>query len=97
MLILRFFFRGFTCFCLLMLLPKLLIFARFRAHLRVPLQHGQDDGKHTADEQQRRQKGKRGKRAFSLLFIVFHIHSPIQNKDSLFQAVPRLFAFLLFL
>ena len=55
-----------------------------------------DDGEHTADEQQRRQKGERGKRASPLLFIVFHIHSPIQNKDSLFQAVPRLFDFLLF-
>ena len=55
-----------------------------------------DDGEHTADEQQHRQKGKRGKRASPLLFIVFHIHSPIQNKDSLFQAVPQLFAFLLF-
>ena len=95
-LILRFFFRGFTCFCLLFLLPKLLVFACFRAHLRVPLQHGQDDGEHTADEQQRRQKGKRGKGIFSSPFISFHTHSLIQNKGSLFQAVPRLFDFLLF-
>ena len=59
MLIQRFFFHHFTCFRLPVLLPKLVIFARFRAHLCVPLQHGQDDSEHPSDEQQRRQKGKR--------------------------------------
>ena len=59
MLIQRFFFHHFTRFRLPVLLSKLLIFTCFRAHLRVPLQHGQDDSEHPSDEQQRRQKGKR--------------------------------------
>ena len=58
-LIQRFFFHGFARFRLPVLLSKLLIFTCFRAHLRVPLQHGQDDSEHPSDEQQRRQKGKR--------------------------------------
>ena len=96
MLIQRFFFHGFARFRLPVLLPKLVIFARFRAHLRIPLQHRQDSSEHTPDKQQRRQKGERGKWTFSSPFISFHTHSLIQNKGSLFQAVPRLFDFLLF-
>ena len=75
----------FTRFRLPILLPELIVFARFRAHLGVPFQHGQDDGEHTADEQQHRQKGERGKRASPLLFIVFHIHSPIQIRTAFFK------------
>ena len=95
MLIQRFFFHGFARFRLPVLLPKLVIFTCFRAHLRIPLQHRQDSSEHTPDKQQRRQKGKRRKGTFPLPFIAFHTHSLMQNKDSLFQAVPQLFAFSL--
>ena len=75
--------------------PEAAHIRRFRAHLRVPLQHGQDDGEHTADEQQRRQKGERGKRASPLLFIVF-IYTPRYKIRTAFFKLSRSYSLFCF-